>query len=77
MPMTTALLRRDEVMRRLGVRRTKFASMVATGELPKPVIVCGSVRAWREDDITAFIESRPVDESFPRNRRGGVDADHA
>ncbi len=55
----TRLLRREEVMKRLGVRRTKFAEMVANGELPPAVVVSGSVRCWREDSIEEFISSLP------------------
>lgn len=55
---TTRLLRREEVLDRLGIRRTKLAEMVRTGELPGPVIVSGTVRAWPEDEILEFINRR-------------------
>jgi predicted DNA-binding transcriptional regulator AlpA len=52
----TTLIRANEAMRRLGIKRTLFEQMVARGELPQPVKV-GSVRTWVEDEIEAWIVS--------------------
>lgn len=53
------LLRRADVMKILGVKRTKFAQMIANGELPEAVIVSGKIKAWRSDEIDYFIKTRP------------------
>jgi predicted DNA-binding transcriptional regulator AlpA len=52
------LLRREEVLRRIGVKRTTLQKMLDQGELPPPIVVTGNVRAWPESTITAFIEAR-------------------
>lgn len=41
----------------LPVGRTKFYSMVASGELPRPVKIGKRISAWRRSDIIAFIEN--------------------
>lgn len=52
--MTTRLIRADEAMRRIGVKRTLFEQMVARGELPQPVRV-GTVRTWVESEIEDWV----------------------
>jgi prophage regulatory protein len=56
--MGERLIRAEEVMRRLGLRRSKFFEMVSAGELPPPVTVSGRVRAWVESEIDEYIASR-------------------
>lgn len=56
--MSQKILRSDEVMRRLGVRKTTFWRMIKDGELPAPVNVTGTVNGFLESEIDAFIQSR-------------------
>jgi predicted DNA-binding transcriptional regulator AlpA len=47
------------VRARLGVGRTTIWKLVRTGELPPPVKLTATARAWRASDIDRFIRERP------------------
>jgi len=56
---TTSLHRLPEVMRRTGYGRSSIYQKVAAGEFPAPVDLGGGRGiAWREDEITRWINDR-------------------
>ena len=59
------MLRMSEVARWLGVSRTTIYKWIRDGFLPQPIILGGqnqnnSASRWREDEIQAWLDSRPV-----------------
>lgn len=53
------LLRIDEVRRRTGLSRTSLWRKEKEGTFPSRVKIGANSVAWREEDIEAWIESRP------------------
>lgn len=54
------LLRLTELPPYTGMRRTQIMEMVRLGEFPKPVRLSARAMAWKEKDILAWQNSRPV-----------------
>ena len=54
------LLRIDDVCRTIGLGKTKIYEMVREGEFPPPVALTSRSRAWRQDEVQKWIDSRPV-----------------
>ena len=54
------LLRRREVEKITGISRSSIYRLMPDGEFPRPVKVGPAAVRWRESDITAWVESRPV-----------------
>lgn len=54
------LLRRGEVERRTGLSRSTIYEVISTGAFPAPVRIGKRAVAWRESDVTQWIESRSV-----------------
>jgi prophage regulatory protein len=52
------LLRRPEVEARTGIARSTLYEWMKRGEFPQPVKLGTRLVAWRESDITAWLESR-------------------
>jgi len=54
------IVRPAEARERLGISRSKFASMVAHGQFPKPFKILPGGRAcgWLETDVMAWIAAR-------------------
>lgn len=52
------LLRREDVLARLGIRKSKLYEMMQLGEFPRPLELSGNWRAWLESDVNAWIEAR-------------------
>ena len=61
--MADRLLRRQEVEGIVGLGRSSIYRQMQAGEFPRPVRVGPAAVRWRESDITAWLESRPVAES--------------
>ena len=61
--MRERLLRRPEVERVTGLARTSIYRLMQSGDFPRPVKVGPAAVRWREGDITAWVESRPIAES--------------
>ena len=53
------LLRRDEVERRCGIRRSTVYRLIQEEDFPAPVRIGPRAVRWRESDIDAWIRSRP------------------
>ncbi|WP_164280630.1 helix-turn-helix transcriptional regulator [Stenotrophomonas indicatrix] len=54
---TSRLLRRSEVMLRVGMAKSTLYSRISAGTFPKPVPVGCSVR-WVESEVEAWISER-------------------
>lgn len=52
------LLRRPEVEARTGLSRSTIYDWIKRGEFPQPVKLGTRLVAWRESDVTAWLESR-------------------
>lgn len=52
------LLRRPEVEARTGLSRSTIYEWMKRGEFPQPVKLGERLVAWRESDVTAWLESR-------------------
>lgn len=58
-PQPLRLLRRDEVERRCGIRRSTVYRLMQEEDFPAPVRIGPRAVRWRESDIDAWIRSRP------------------
>lgn len=52
------LLRRPEVEARTGLSRSTLYSWMKDGRFPKPVRLGERIVAWRESDVTEWLDSR-------------------
>ncbi|MBF9031702.1 AlpA family phage regulatory protein [Rhodobacterales bacterium HKCCE3408] len=52
------LLRRPEVETRTGLSRSTLYEWMKRGEFPQPVKLGVRIVAWRESDVTDWLESR-------------------
>ena len=52
------VLRRREVEARVGVSRSTLYEWMKQGEFPLPIKLGKRAVAWRESDVTAWLESR-------------------
>lgn len=59
MPDSSRLLRLREVRARTGLSRSTIYRLAAEGRFPMPVKLTAHASAWHEDEIAAFIMSRP------------------
>lgn len=56
--MTGILLRRPEVESRTGLSRSTIYDWMKRGNFPQPVKLGARIVAWRESDVTAWLDSR-------------------
>lgn len=56
--MADILLRRPEVEARTGLSRSTIYAWLGRGDFPQPVKLGTRLVAWRESDITAWLETR-------------------
>lgn len=52
------LIRRPEVEARTGLSRSTLYEWMKRGEFPQPVKLGARIVAWRESDVTEWLESR-------------------
>lgn len=57
---TCRMLRLPAVMAMTGLGRDSVYRLARAGEFPKPRKLTERSSAWREDEIAAWIESRPT-----------------
>ena len=68
-PSAPVLLRGNEVFKRVALSRTTIWRRVREGTFPAPVSLGPTRIAWREADITAWVEAqRPAEGSPPGHR---------
>jgi len=53
-----ALLRRYQVERLVGLKKTAIYTMIKKGEFPKPVRLSDRAVAWKQEEIEEWIQSR-------------------
>ena len=58
--MHDRLLRRRDVERITGMSRASIYRLMQQGDFPRPVKVGSTAVRWKESDIAAWIDSRPV-----------------
>ena len=58
--MHDRLLRRRDVERITGMSRSSIYRLMQLGDFPRPVKVASTAVRWKETDIAAWIEYRPV-----------------
>ncbi|MEW9922089.1 helix-turn-helix transcriptional regulator [Marimonas sp. MJW-29] len=56
--MAVNLLRRPDVEARTGLSRSTLYEWMKRGDFPQPVKLGTRLVAWRESDITDWVESR-------------------
>jgi prophage regulatory protein len=55
-------IRRPEVLRRLALSKSTLYRLIADGSLPRPRRVSPRIVAWPENEIAAYVATRPVAE---------------
>ena len=63
MRMIDRLMRLQEVEEVTGLKHASIYRFMRDGSFPLPVRVSATAVRWKESDIAAWIESRPVAES--------------
>ena len=63
------LLRRPEVERITGLKRTAIYSLAARGLFPSPVRLTAKALAWRETELQKWMEGRPYAELGSSQKR--------
>jgi excisionase family DNA binding protein len=58
-----------EVARRLGQSEQTVRRLVAAGKLPKAIVIDGTSRRWRPDDIKAWIAAGRPDHNLAESAR--------
>lgn len=58
--MPESILRLPEVMARTGLSRSTIYIQIAAGEFPAQVALTARAVGWRESDIEAWINARPI-----------------
>ena len=56
--MADKLLRRPDVEARTGLSRSTLYDWMKRGDFPQPVKLGARMVAWRESDVTAWLDSR-------------------
>ena len=59
MDAPTTILRIRKVIERTGLSRATIHRKIKRGEFPAPVILGVNSRGWIEDEVAAWIASRP------------------
>lgn len=60
MAMADTLLRRPDVETRTGLSRSTIYEWMKRGEFPRPVKLGARLVAWRESDLTEWLETREM-----------------
>ena len=55
----TRIIRRDELLRRVPFSKTTLFQKIQAGEFPAPLSLGARAVGWREDEVQAWIDSRP------------------
>lgn len=56
--MAERILRRPEVEARTGLSRSTIYQWMKDGQFPQPVKLGARLVAWRESDVSAWLEAR-------------------
>ncbi len=66
------MLRLRDVIALTGLQRDTIYRLGNAGKFPRPRKLSERASAWREDEVRAWIESRPVSGSTPSDRSVGT-----
>lgn len=78
--MPEALLKREEVQRRIGYGRSKLFAEVAAGRFPRPVSIAANRKAWLQSEVDGWIAQRADERSETLNQiatSGGTENSNA
>ena len=64
MPSELRILRLREVLMITGLSRSSLYRMIAAGKFPTPVQIGLRAVGWREEEVRAWVESRPAASAF-------------
>ena len=62
------VLRLRDGIKKIGLGKTKIYSMIASGAFPKPIQLGPMSVAWKERDVDAWLEARPIANNAPVKR---------
>ena len=62
------LLNAEEVMNRIGLKRTALYNLVRRGDFPRPLRIGVRATRWPSLQIDQWIESRPLAASGPEDQ---------
>lgn len=62
------LIRRPEVIARVGLSSTTLYEMIATGDFPSPIPIGRQAVAWLESEVDAWIKNR-IEQRDSRTRK--------
>lgn len=54
-----AIIRIEELEKRIGVRKSSIYALIRRGEFPAPVQLLDRASGWLDSDIDAWLKSRP------------------
>lgn len=57
--MTDPLLRLDDVMDEIGLKKTSIYRLIGEGEFPRPIRIGKRAVAWRTSDLEKWKSQRP------------------
>lgn len=72
-----SVLRRSDVERETGLKRSTIYELMARGEFPKPIRLTGKSVGWLAEEILAFIHERTLERDnpvVPKKRTRGAEA---
>lgn len=58
--MSSRILRMREVIQRIGLSRSTIYKLMENNEFPRPMKLGSQAIGWRDTDIEAWIENRPL-----------------
>jgi len=58
--MSTQILRMREVIQRIGLSRSTIYKLMENNDFPKPMKLGSQAIGWRDTEIEAWIENRPL-----------------
>ena len=61
------LLSRDEVEQAIGLKRSQLYTLMRKGIFPEPIRIGERAVRWRESDLQAYVDSRPIARGWPHD----------
>jgi len=58
MNRTEVFLRRDQVLARVGFKKTLLYDLISAGEFPAPIKISERVVVWREESVAAWQQAK-------------------
>ena len=70
--MADRVLRRDQVLARVGISRSTLYEWVKTGAFPPPVRLGARARGWIESELDEWLATRRAERSSGPSGAGGA-----